>query len=86
MNKYVSLQKKALFNELFEALFPELPKVGELIKPWDGDEEPDLTIWRTFHGVTAIGVVQTSYFDGDFESLTEWDNYRRQTPAERGQG
>jgi hypothetical protein len=84
-NMPFSLDQRICLNLIFSELFPELPKVGELIKPWDGDEEPDLTIWRTFHGLTAIGIVQTSYFDGDFESLTEWDNYRRQTPAERGE-
>ena len=79
MNKYVSLQKKALFNELFEALFPEQPKVGELILVWDAIG--DGLEWRSF-----------AYMSGnEIHTLDEegcgWENYnyRRQTPAERGE-
>ena len=82
MNKYVSLQKKALFNELFEALFPELPKAGELIQVSDNCN-PTVKDWYPFAGINLDGLVIVLDDDGMEEY---WENYRRLTPAERGQG
>ena len=70
------------FNHLMDELFPELPKFNELILVWDGDSKEGNT-WRPFHYFTNEGRAIVSYLDG---SLCEWDHYRRQTPAERGQG
>ena len=81
MNKYVSLQKKALFNELFEALFPELPKVGELILCWD-DNQDNCKTWCNFNGINNNGKANAIDDEGDEEL---YDNYRRLTPQERGE-
>ena len=81
MNKYVSLQKKALFNELFEALFPELPKAKELVLCWNG--AIDEGEWLKCFSFDADGNILTKNEYGDH---CEWENYRRQTPAERGEG
>jgi hypothetical protein len=63
-------------------LFPELPKVGELILCWD-ENEPDQKNWCCFVGISNDGRSIAIDHEGDEEP---WDNYRRLTPAERGEG
>jgi hypothetical protein len=62
-------------------LFPELPKVGELILCWDASH-PDCKDWRYFDGFNNYGKVNTINYEGGVETF---DYYRRQTPAERGE-
>jgi hypothetical protein len=83
MNKYGSQEPIGHFAFIYDELFPELPKVGELIKPWDHKLEPDIHTWRPFHGISENGNVQTL---SDIDCVVEWLYYRRQTPAERGEG
>jgi hypothetical protein len=67
---------------IISELFPELPKVGELVKLWDSGD-PSLGFWDTVLGFNDHGHVIIMGEEGDDES---WDSHRRQTPAERGEG
>jgi hypothetical protein len=71
----------SLGNNVMEQLFPELPKVGELILAWDNNQ-PDCKNWYEFSGF-ADGNIGVINYDDD---ILYFDNYRRQTPAERGEG
>ena len=83
-NKPVPLDERVYLNAIFEALFPELPelpKVGELILVWDDDDHENAE-WYKFDKIDrGFILVITPY--GNSESF---DNYRRQTPTERGEG
>jgi hypothetical protein len=61
---------------------PELPKYKELIQVSDNCE-PTVKDWYPFVGINHCGRVIVLDDDGNDEL---WDNYRRQTPAERGEG
>jgi hypothetical protein len=78
----VNKNNDAWFEVIWDELFPELPKFNELILVWDVGSKEGNT-WRPFHHFNNEGRAVVSYLDG---SLCEWDNYRRQTPAERGEG
>jgi hypothetical protein len=82
-NKHVPLDERLCLNSIFHELFPELPKVGELIKPWDTKTEPDIDRWRRFHGISKTGIIETL---SDKGCVIQWLYYRRQTPAEKGEG
>jgi hypothetical protein len=86
-NKPLPLDERVCLNAIFEKLFPELPKVGELIWVWNGNGATDEGAWRKFFSLDAHGNILTKGVYGDYcEWDCEWDNYRRQTPAERGEG
>jgi hypothetical protein len=70
------------YRHFIDELFPELPKVGELILCWDKNE-PDQKNWCYFVGISNDGRAIAIDHEGDEEPC---DNYRRQTPAERGEG
>jgi hypothetical protein len=76
-----ALKKYLSFKDTVSELFPELPKEGELILVWhDGHHEN--AEWYKFDKIdSGLIFVITPY--GNRESF---DNYRRQTPAERGEG
>jgi hypothetical protein len=81
MNKRAPQKDMIIINEIFDELFPELPKLGELILCWD--DLSDFRDWCYFDGINNNGKANTIDYEGDEES---YDNYRRQTPAERGEG
>jgi hypothetical protein len=67
---------------IISQLFPELPKVGELISVWDKNFTQD-GVWHPFVEFIGDGRVIVIGRSG---SESAYDNYRRQTPAERGEG
>ena len=69
------------YQNFFDELFPELPKVGELLLCWNGDTEEKE--WRKFLIFDKDGYACTRDDNG---TQYIWDNYRRLTPAERGEG
>jgi hypothetical protein len=70
---------------LLKELFPERPNHNELIKVWDGSTEPeDNEVWRRFKKMAPDGDAIT--YVGAGPMGLRWDNYRRKTPAERGEG
>ena len=81
MNKRAPQKDMIIINEIFDELFPELPKVGELIFVWD-DNQPYCKDWYAFIEFTG-GNVAVAHYDG---GRLYFDNYRRQTPTERGEG
>jgi hypothetical protein len=84
-NKPLPQDERVYLNAIFEKLFPELPAHNELVKVWNGKVEPEkYAAWRRFKKISASGTVIT-YF-GSAGQENQWDNYRRQTPAERGEG
>ncbi len=84
-NKHVPLDERLCFNSIFQELFPELPAHNELIKVWNGQIEPEEDeVWRRFRKISIDGYPLT-YFGTEYHGLA-WINYRRQTPAERGEG
>jgi hypothetical protein len=82
MDKFASQNILGHYGIIYDELFPELPKFNELIFVWDGNSKEGNTL-RPFHHFNNEGRAVVSFLDG---SLCEWDNYRRQTPAERGEG
>jgi hypothetical protein len=82
MNKYGSQEPIGHFEFIYDELFPSLPKLGELVKVWNGGLDGNKE-WGIFLYIDKDGQVCTEDECGD-EWL--WDNYRRQTPAERGEG
>ncbi|MFT5451722.1 MAG: hypothetical protein ACI9N9_001208 [Enterobacterales bacterium] len=82
MNKHSSRHDAFYSSNVFDELFPELPKVGELVKLWDSGD-PNLGFWDKVLGFNVDGHVIIMGEEGDDES---WNSYRRQTPAERGEG
>tara|TARA_R110000851_G_C13000138_1_gene558220 strand:- start:867 stop:1160 length:294 start_codon:yes stop_codon:yes gene_type:complete len=83
INKRVHLDERIALNMIFDELFPELPKVGELIWVWNSNDATDEGAWRKFFSLDAHGNILTKGVYGDY---CEWDNYRRLTPAEKGEG
>jgi hypothetical protein len=81
MNKYGSQEPIGHFEFIYDELFPELPKAGELVFVWDNGEI-GRGGWFPFVELDC-GVVMVTDLFGDKES---WDNYRRQTPSEKGEG
>jgi hypothetical protein len=82
MNKRVPQKDMIIINEIFDELFPELPKVGELVLTWDKGSD-STGGWFPFVKINDDGRVVVLDYDGDDEL---WDSYRRQTLAERGEG
>jgi hypothetical protein len=78
-----AMNKHSELSNMYDELFPELPKFGELVLVWDGGRKAAGKTWRAFHHFNNEGRAVVSYLDG---SLCEWDSYRRQTPAEKGEG
>jgi hypothetical protein len=85
MNKFAPETSLAHYGILFDELFPDLPKVGELIDVNDTVNPMPYSNWRPFHHIGYDGRVFTgSIPDG---TLVGWQKtYRRQTPTERGEG
>jgi hypothetical protein len=84
MNKFASQNILGHYGIIFDELFPELPKVGELILVSDGDLDCLNSYWRQFKEFDNGFVVVNS--GGHLEADIICKNYRRQTPAERGEG
>jgi hypothetical protein len=82
MNKHGIEHRMAYFEVIWDELFPELPKANELVLIWD---KGSTTVggWLPFVGISGDGRVIVLDDDGNDEL---WDEYRRQTPAERGEG
>jgi hypothetical protein len=82
MNKHISKNKNDSYHVIFDELFPELPKANELVLIWD---KGSTTVggWLPFVKIRDDGRVIVLDEDGKDEL---WDEYRRQTPAERGEG
>jgi hypothetical protein len=82
MNKYGSQEPIGHFEFIYDELFPELPKENELVLIWD---KGSTTVggWLPFVKIRDDGRVIVLDQDGNDEL---WDEYRRQTPAERGEG
>jgi hypothetical protein len=74
-----AMNKFSNYDHIIKELFPELPKVGEFILVWDAIG--DGSDWRSFAYMS----------DDQIHTLDDegcgWENYnyRRQTPAERGE-
>jgi hypothetical protein len=81
MNKHISKNKNDSYHVIFDELFPELPKLGELILCWD-DNQDNCKTWCDFNGINNNGKANAIDDEGDEES---YDNYRRLTPTERGE-
>jgi hypothetical protein len=73
------------FNHVMDELFPELPKAGELILVSDLDLDFVNPKWRRFKEFDRNGWVVVNN-GAHLEEDVIWKNYRRQTPAERGEG
>jgi hypothetical protein len=72
-------------QHLMSELFPELPAHKELVKVWNEDVEPEENeCWRKFRKISDSGNPLVYY--GERCHPIEWNNYRRQTQAERGEG
>jgi hypothetical protein len=67
-------------HEVMETAFPKLAKAGELINVNNGSIEVEN--WEKFICFGDHGRVITG---NRFGEQMEWENYRRQTPAERGE-
>ena len=68
------------YQIIFDELFPELPKSGELIQCFNNNTSNK--VWRAFcHFAPCFEVVVKDSNGSQFV----YDNYRRQTPAERGE-
>jgi hypothetical protein len=84
MNKYGSQKPIGHFEFIYDELFPELPKANELILCWNGEQNNDDQHWMPFVKLTASGNVIAKFpYSG---IIYNWEHYRRQTPAERGEG
>jgi hypothetical protein len=83
MNKHSSRHDAFYSSNVFDELFPELPKGGELIWVWNGNGATDEGAWRKFFSLDADGNILTK---GEYGDYCEWENFRRQTPAEKGEG
>jgi hypothetical protein len=85
MNKHISKNKNDSYHVIFDELFPELPKVGELILVWDKEKNDNKhEDWLHFHRINELGNVVTMCPSSAI--IHVWQHYRRQTPAERGEG
>jgi hypothetical protein len=81
-NMAVPLDERMSLGLIFNKLFPELPKANELVLIWDKGSD-SVGGWFPFVKIRDDGRVIVLDYDGNEEL---WDNYRRQTPAERGEG
>jgi hypothetical protein len=79
-NMAVPLDERMSLGLIFNKLFPELPKEGELVLVWD--EIPEGSDWQTVISISG-NEIETLSFDGEHYKSC---NYRRQTPAEKGEG
>jgi hypothetical protein len=82
LNKHAAAFTIPDYTLVFNELFPKPPKNEEIIQVWDND----LIVikgWYPFVGIHTDGRIIVLDEDGNDEL---WDNYRRQTPAERGEG
>ena len=77
-----AMNNNCTYKDIISELFPERPKGGELILCWD-ESAPYQKNWCYFVGISNDGRAIAIDDEGDKEP---WDNYRRQTPAERGEG
>jgi hypothetical protein len=85
INKHISKNKNDSYHVIFDELFPELPAHNELVKVWNDEKEPIANVlWRPFKEMSSNGRAITYFSQGSMG--VEWENYRRQTPAERGEG
>jgi hypothetical protein len=84
MNKYGSQEPIGHFAFIYDELFPELPKPGELILVWDNCKDDEIEDWMRFEKLSNDGNVMTRCNKSGVGHL--FQNYRRQTPAERGEG
>jgi hypothetical protein len=82
LNKHAAAFTIPDYTLVFNELFPELPKVGELIEVVDNGL-PGIKGWYPFVGLHNDGRVIVLDEDDNDEL---WDNYRQQTPVERGEG
>jgi hypothetical protein len=70
--------------KLMDELFPERPKLGELILVWNKTKDDPSEEWVRFVKISPSGdVIFKCLHSGVMLGCT---NYRRQTPAERGEG
>ncbi|MFT5452866.1 MAG: hypothetical protein ACI9N9_002364 [Enterobacterales bacterium] len=83
LNKHAAAWTIPDYALVFNELFPELPKANELILVWDNPCQESEGTWLPFHSLTDEDRVYVLYNDG---RVVGFDNYRRQTPAERGEG
>jgi hypothetical protein len=85
LNKRAPSKDMIIINEIFDELFPELPNHKELVKVWNDDKEPIANVlWRPFKEMSSNRRAITYFSQGSMG--VEWENFRRQTPAERGEG
>jgi hypothetical protein len=77
-----AMNKHSVPSSVYSELFPDLPKVGELIKVCDEYQKAGGE-WFPFVKINDDGYIIVIDIDGEEEL---WDNYRRQTPVERGEG
>jgi hypothetical protein len=84
-NIAVPLDQRIFLNLIFSELFPELPAHNELVKVWNNDELlENNNQWYLFQKLNSDGSVHVRY--PTTTDRYDFDNYRRQTPAERGEG
>jgi hypothetical protein len=84
MNKRAPSKDMIIINQIFDELFPELPKVGELILCWNGEQNDNEQHWLPFIKLTDCGYVIAKLYNSGI--IYNFEHYRRQTPAERGEG
>jgi hypothetical protein len=75
-----AMNNNCTYKDIISELFPELPNFGELVLVWD-DNQPESPGWYEFREF-ADGNIGVINYDDD---ILYFDNYRRQTPAERGE-
>jgi hypothetical protein len=85
LNKHGNANNLAYFEPVYKELFPELPNQEELILVWDREKnDNNHEDWLHFHRINEFGQVVTMCPSSGI--IHTWDNFRRQTPAERGEG
>jgi hypothetical protein len=73
------------YREFFDELFPELPAHNELILVWVDHEIPEnIDRWYQFEKLNSDGSVDVWHPTTKYRY--NFDNYRRQTSAEKGEG
>jgi hypothetical protein len=77
-----AMNKHSDRSKFYSELFPDRPKVGELIAVLNHDLQ-GIKGWYLFVGFYNDGrvIVLDNYGEEEL-----WENYRRQTPEERGEG
>jgi hypothetical protein len=72
------------YEELLSELFPDLPKVDELILVWDRPSNNEMQDWQHFVRFDENEKVETRCpVHGE---IYTWDTYRRLTTTEKGEG